>query len=244
MNTMILKVLILGGTSFLGPHLVQELQEHGHEVTLFTRGSERNANFSNVEMLRGNRDGDLEALEGRFWDAVIDTSGYLPRVVEDSSRVLANATNHYTFISTIGVYANYSSLNIDENYPLAKLEEATEEITEKTYGALKALCEKVIERTFPHHLVVRPGLIVGPRDPTHRFSYWPLRILEGGEVLAPGTPEQNVQWIDVRDLSRWVVAMIEKQKTGIYNAAGPLAPLTFEQLLKACPNKGACNSSS
>ena len=238
MKTVILKVLILGGTNFLGPHLVQELQEHGYEVTLFNRGTQNGVNFPNTESLQGDRDGDLDALKNRFWDAIIDTSGYLPRVVEASSKILKSSTNHYTFISTIGVYANYASLDIDENCPLAKLEDAsTEEINEKTYGALKASCEKVIERYFPQHLIVRPGLIVGPGNPTNRFSYWPLRVLEGGEVLAPGNPEQNVQFIDVHDLTKWMVSLIEKQKTGVFNATGPASPLTFEQLLKACPTK-------
>ena len=235
MKTIVLKILILGGTNFLGPHLVEELQEHGHEVTLFNRGTQ-NCTFSNVEILHGNRDGDLNSLKNRWWDAIIDTSGHLPRIVEASSKLLSTATNHYTFISTIGVYKNFHSINIDENYPLAVLEDETnEEINEKTYGALKASCEKVVEDYFPNHfLVIRPGLIVGPRDPTNRFSYWPLRIADGGEILAPGSPMQNLQFIDVRDLAKWIVSMIEKQGTGAYNATGPALPLSFEELLKTC----------
>jgi len=236
MKTIVLKILILGGTNFLGPHLVEELQEHGHEITLFNRGTQDASSFPNVETLQGNRDGNLDALKNRWWDAIIDTSGHLPRLVEDSSKILSNATNHYTFISTIGVYKDFRTLNIDESYPLAELEdEASEEINDKTYGALKASCEKVVERYFPDHfLVIRPGLIVGPRDPTHRFSYWLLRILDGGEILAPGSPMQNLQFIDVRDLAKWIVFMVEKQGTGFYNATGPAFPLTFEELLKTC----------
>ncbi len=232
----VLKILILGGTSFLGPHLVEELQEHGHKVTLFNRGTQNTSFLSHVEMLQGNREGDLNALTNRSWDAIIDTSGQLPRLVEASSKILSTATNHYTFISTIGVYENFHSLNIDESYPLAKLEdEANEEINEKTYGALKAACEKVIERYFSNHfLVIRPGLIVGPRDPTHRFAYWPLRILDGGEILAPGSPTQNLQFIDVRDLAKWIVGMVERQETGFYNATGPKLSLSFEELLNTC----------
>jgi 2'-hydroxyisoflavone reductase len=236
MKTIVLKILILGGTSFLGPHLVEELQEHGHEVTLFNRGTQNPSLFSKVEKLQGNRDGDLKALEGHRWDAIIDTSGHLPRVVEASSKILAEATNHYTFISTIGVYENFSKLNIDEDYPLAKLsDEKSEEITEKTYGALKAYCEDVICRYFPNQfLIIRPGLIVGPLDPTDRFTYWPVRVVEAGKILAPGKPTQNLQFIDVRDLAKWIVLMVERQATGIYNATGPVTPITFEQLIKEC----------
>lgn len=189
-----------------------------------------------VEKLQGNRDGDLQALENRQWDAVIDTSGHLPRIVEASSKILADATNHYTFISTIGVYENFHQLDIDEDYLLAKLDnETSEEITEKTYGALKACCEQVISHYFPDKsLIIRPGLIVGPLDPTDRFTYWPVRVVEGGEILTPGKPTQNLQLIDVRDLAKWIVLMIERQATGIYNATGPATPFTFEQLIKEC----------
>lgn len=236
MKTIILKILILGGTNFLGPHLVQELQEHGHEVTIFNRGTQDTTFFDNVEILQGNRDGDLRAIENRYWDAIIDTSGHLPRLVEASSKTLIKATNHYTFISTIGVYENFHSLNIHEDYPLAKLEDETnEEINEKTYGALKAACERIIESYFPNNfLIIRPGLIVGPRDPTNRFAYWPLRVLDGGEILAPGLPTQNLQFIDVRDLAKWIVSMVEGQETGSYNATGPKLPLSFEELLRTC----------
>ncbi|MGE3534666.1 MAG: SDR family oxidoreductase [Parachlamydiales bacterium] len=235
MEGMILKVLILGGTSFLGPHLVHELQQNGHEVATFTRGKQ-NTEFSHIEQLHGDRDGNLEAIKRKNWDAVIDTSGYLPRVVRDSSEILANSAKHYTFISTISVYQDFQEQRIDESYPLAKLEdESNEEITEKTYGALKAACEKIIFDYFPDRsLIIRPGLIVGPMDPTDRFSYWPIRINEGGEILAPGSPRQPLQFIDVRDLAKWIVAMVEKKAIGIYNATGPATPLTFEKLLQEC----------
>jgi 2'-hydroxyisoflavone reductase len=236
MKTIILKILILGGTNFLGPHLVEELQQQGHEVTLFNRGIQNPSLFPEAEKLQGDREGNLQALEGRKWDAIIDTSGHLPRIVEASAKILARATNHYTFISTIGVYENFHELGIDENYPLAKLEDKNnEEITEKTYGALKAGCEEVIRRYFPNRsLIIRPGLIVGPYDPTKRFTYWSKRIAEGEEVLAPGDPLQNLQFIDVRDLAKWIVSMIQKQATGVYNAVGPAEPISFEQLLQEC----------
>lgn len=231
----VLKILILGGTTFLGPHLVQELQQHGHEVTIFTRGNQ-SSKISNVEELRGNRDGNLEALKNRNWDAIIDTSGHLPRLVRESSNLLTNSTNHYTFISTIGVYQDFHKQQIDENYPTAKLEnEDIEEITEQNYGALKAACEGVIQSFFPNRcLIIRPGLIVGPLDPTNRFTYWPVRLKKGGETLAPGSPNQLLQVIDVRDLAKWIVAMVEQQATGIYNVTGPAKPINFKQLLKEC----------
>lgn len=231
----VLKILILGGTTFLGPHLVQELQQHGHEVTIFTRGNQ-SSKFSNIEELQGDRDGDLEALKNRSWDAIIDTSGHLPRLVRESSRLLANSTNHYTFISTIGVYQDFYKQQIDENYPVATLEnENTEEITEKNYGALKAACEEVIQSSFQNCcLIIRPGLIVGPLDSTNRFAYWPVRLKNGGETLAPGSPNQLLQIIDVRDLAKWVVAMVEQQATGVYNVTGPAKPMNFKQFLKEC----------
>ncbi|MBS0652386.1 MAG: SDR family oxidoreductase [Verrucomicrobia bacterium] len=238
-----MKVLILGGTSFLGPHLVQELQQNGHEVTIFTRGNQR-VELSQVEQLHGDRDGNLESLKGRNWDAVIDTSGYLPRVVRDSSEILAASAKHYTFISSISVYRDFQEQKIDESYPLAKLDdEDNEEITDKTYGALKAACEQVALNYFANRcLIIRPGLIVGPLDPTDRFSYWPIRIKKGGEVLAPGSPTQLLQFIDVRDLAHWIVAMVEQRATGIYHATGPADPLTFEELLHACQTASGTQS--
>lgn len=234
MKMTVLKILILGGTNFLGPHLVEELQQRGHEVTLFNRGTQNLSRFPEVEKLIGDRDGNLAALEGRQWDAVIDTSGHLPRIVEISSKLLVDATNHYTLISSVGVYANFHMCGIDEDYPLAQLDNPNnEEITEKTYGALKAGCEQVIQRYFPEKsLIVRPGLIVGPGDPTGRFAYWPCRIKDGGDVLAPGKPNDHVQFIDVRDLAKWTIDMIEIRATGKYNATGQ--PTDFEKLLAVC----------
>ena len=156
--------------------------------------------------------------------------------MEDSAKLLANSTKHYTFISSIGVYQDLHQQNIDESYPVAKLEnEQKEEITDKTYGALKAACEQVVQHYFPNqYLVIRPGLIVGPGDPTGRFSYWPLRVKEGGEILAPASPTQLLQFIDVRDLAKWIVTLVERQAIGIYNATGPTQPISFEQMLQAC----------
>jgi 2'-hydroxyisoflavone reductase len=232
-----LKVLILGGTTFLGPHLTNELLRHGHKVTHFNRGNDNGFSFPDVEKLHGNRDGNLKTLEGRKWDAVIDTSGYLPRIVEASSKLLAKATNHYTFVSTIRVYDNFNQLNINEDFSLAKLDDtADEKITEKTYGPFKVGCEKVIKNYFPNNsLIIRPGIIVGPYDPTDRFTHWVRRIAAGGKVLIPKEAhKQKLQIIDVRDLAKWIVKMVEGQTTGTYNATGPKEKLNFEELIHEC----------
>lgn len=235
MHQIKLSVLILGGTSFLGPHLVHEFQDSGHQVTLFNRGSQSNT-FVHVEELRGDRDGALQALQSRNWDVVIDTSGLLPRVVEASSKILANATKHYIYLSSISVYKDFISQGIDEDYPLLELQDkTTEAVTDETFGALKASSEKIILDYFPNRaLIIRPGLIVGPLDNTKRFSYWPLRMLKEGNMLAPGAPNQSVQFIDVRDLAKWIVKTAEKRLVGIYNATGPETPLSFEKLLHVC----------
>jgi 2'-hydroxyisoflavone reductase len=231
-----MKLLILGGTVFLGRHIVEVALAHNDEVTLFNRG-QQNANlYPDVERLRGDRDGGLDALKGRTWDAVVDTSGYVPRLVDDSARLLADATDHYTFISSISVYKDFRATRIREEAAVDTLaDDTTEAITGETYGPLKALCEQAAERAMPGRvLCVRPGLIVGPHDPTDRFTYWPVRVARGGTVLAPPTPEAPVQFIDVRDLARWVLSMVEQKKTGVYNATGPAELLTFGHFLEAC----------
>jgi 2'-hydroxyisoflavone reductase len=231
-----MKLLILGGTVFLGRHIVEAALARGHEVTLFNRGQHNPDLFPDVEKLRGDRNGDLAALHDRNWDAAIDTSGFVPRVVRASAKRLVGAVNRYIFISSISVYADFRAIGIDESSPVAKLKDETvEEVTNETYGALKALCEKAAEEIMPGRvLVVRPGLIVGPDDPTDRFTYWPHRTSQGGEMLAPGEPEQQTQFIDVRDLAAWIVRMVEASKTGIYQATGPDYPLTMGRFLETC----------
>lgn len=230
-----MRVLILGGTVFLGRALVDAAIEREHEVTLFNRGRTNPNLFPGIERLFGNRDSDLAELENRHWDAVIDTSGYVPRVVRKSARLLAREVDHYTFISTLSVYANVSEGGIDENAPLAQLaDEASEEVTGDSYGPLKALCEReVVEAVTDRALVIRPGLIAGPYDQSDRFTYWAHRIARGGEILAPGRPEREVQFIDVRDLAEWIIRVSESHLSGIYNAVGPAAPLTMKQFLDA-----------
>ncbi len=236
-----MKLLILGGTVFLGRHIVDCALARGHEVTLFNRGKQNADLFPQVEKLRGDRDGQLDALQGRRWDTVIDPSGYVPRIVRQSAELLADAVERYVFISTISVYADYKVTGIDETYPVAKVADETSEDIGKAYGALKALCEQAVERAVPGRtLTIRPGLIVGPNDPTDRFTYWPVRVARGGEVLAPVGPEFPVQVIDVRDLAEWTVNMTEQKQTGTYNATGPDYPLTIGALLDA--SRAECGS--
>jgi len=231
-----MRLLVLGGTVFLGRHLVDAALQRGHEVTLFNRGQHNPELFPEVEKLRGNRDGELSALEGRTWDAVIDTSGYVPRVVRQSARLLADSVGHYTFISSLSVYPDDVPPGTAEDGPLLTLEDETvEEITGETYGPLKVLCERAVEDELPGRaLIIRPGLIVGPYDPTDRFTYWPVRVARGGDILAPGRPERPVQFIDVRDLAEWNIRMVEAGGTGPFNANGPDHPLSMQEMLDAC----------
>lgn len=231
-----MKLLILGGTVFLGRHLVEAALARRHIVTIFNRGKANPDLFPEVEKLRGARDGDLTALQGRRWDAVIDTSGYVPRVVRASAELLANAADHYTFISSISAYADFSKPDFDESTPVGTLsDENVEEVNGDTYGPLKALCEQAVEQAMPGRtLVIRPGLIVGPYDPTDRFTYWPHRVAQGGEVLAPGRPERQIQIIDARDLADWTLRMVEAGHTGVYHATGPDDALTMGRLLETC----------
>lgn len=231
-----MRLLVLGGTVFLGRHVVAAALARGHEVTLFNRGRHNPELFPAVEKLRGDRAGDLAALRGRRWDAVVDTSGELPQVVRSSAELLADAVERYAFASSISVYADLSRPGVDERAPVGRLEDETvEEVTGATYGPLKARCEEAVERALPGRaLVIRPGLIVGPHDPTERFTYWPRRVARGGAVLAPGRPERGVQLIDVRDLAEWIVRAVEERLAGRFNATGPAEPLPMAALLDAC----------
>ncbi len=231
-----MNLLILGGTIFLGRYLVEAALARGHEVTLFNRGQHSPELYPNVEKLRGDRDGGLDVLRGRRWDAVVDTSGYLPRLVLASAELLADAVEHYTFISSISVYPHFRSVGLDESAPVGTLDDPTvEEITGESYGALKALSEQAVERALPGRtLLIRPGLIVGPHDYSDRFTYWVRRAAQGGELLAPAHPNWHTQIIDVRDLAEWTLRMVERQQTGVYNATGPDYNLTIGQLLDAC----------
>ncbi len=231
-----MKLLILGGTLFVGRHLVEIALDRGVEVTLFNRGQTNPGVFPEVETLIGDRDGGLNVLVGRRWDAVIDPSGYVPRLVRDSAEFLVDATDHYTFISSISAFADFKQSGKNEDDLVGTLEDETvEAVTGETYGPLKALCEAAVETVFPGRaLNVRPGLIVGPYDPTDRFAYWPYRVAQGGEVLAPAPPTSPVQIIDARDLAAWTLDMIAGRQAGVYNATGPVAPLTMGTVLETC----------
>ena len=228
----------------MGRALVEAALLQGHQVTLFNRGKTNPGLFPEVERITGERDSDLSALQDRRWDAVIDTCGYVPRLVRRSAEALADRVGHYTFISSLSVYADPSQVGIDESAPVGTLDDpAVEEVNGDTYGPLKALCEQAAESAMPGRvLVIRPGLIVGPFDPTDRFTYWPHRIAQGGEVLAPGRPGRAVQFIDVRDLAEWIVRMVEAGKTGIYNADGPAEPVAMEDLLMACKTESGSDA--
>ena len=222
-----MNILILGGTVFLGRHLVQAALARGHALTLFNRGQHGATLFEgSVEKLCGDRDADLAALRGRSFDCVVDCCGYRPQQVRDVVAALGGATPHYIFVSSISVYRSFApGQSFDEDAPLLQGDDG--------YGALKARCEQTLQELMPGQAaLVRPGLIVGPFDPTGRFTYWPRRIARGGQVLAPGRPERPVQWIDVRDLAQWCVHLAEQRTLGPFNAVGPR--LAMRTLLERC----------
>jgi 2'-hydroxyisoflavone reductase len=229
-----MRILIIGGTRFLGRHLVESALARSHEVTLFNRGKSNPDLFPQLETIIGDREKDVEKLKGRIWDAVIDVAGYVPRIVRLSAEVLKESVSGYVFISSLSVYGDFRKIGIDESDPVGKIEDETvEEITGETYGPLKALCEKTVQDTYAERaLIVRPGLIVGPHDPTDRFTYWPVRVARGGDVLAPQKPEAAIQVVDVRDLSDFILKLIEENASGIYNATGPDYELTIGTLLE------------
>ena len=236
-----LRILILGGTGFTGPYQVRYALGRGHKVTTFNRGKSHPGELpSEVEQLIGDRNGQLDALKGRTWDVVIDNPTTLPVWVRDAARILKGNVDRYIFTSTISVYQD-SKTGLDENAPLQSYEGADpyKETLEsmkangfKLYGPLKVLSEKEAEKWFPAKtLIIRPGLIVGPRDESDRFTYWPVRVYRGGEVLAPGKPVDSVQYIDGRDLAEWTIRMVENGETGIYNATGPAKPIGIGGML-------------
>ncbi len=263
------KILILGGTGFLGPKTIEAALARGHEITIFNRGKREKflpLEFE-VEHLYGNRDPELpaddergpdgqllhpdstpkglEQLVGRTWDVVIDNSGYFPRMVKASADLLAGqGAGQYIFISSISAYdeASIPAADGDEDARLATLADPTVETMGaqfENYGGLKVLCEQAAEAAFPGRAtIVRPGYIVGPGDPTDRFTYWPVRIQRGGEVLAPGTPDDPLQWIDVRDLGAWLVKLAEDGTAGAFNAVGPTPPARWGDVLASCVEVG------
>ncbi len=234
-----LNLLILGGTGFLGPHTVNAALALGHNITLFNRGKTNPKLFKHLETIHGDRNTqDIKKLAGRKWDAVIDTSAYYPRSVDMAMHVLKQNIKQYLLISTISVYADWSKKNMDEKSPIGNLDDPSiEKITNETYGPLKALCEQAAEKHMPDQVtLIRPGLIVGPRDKTDRFTYWPARIKQGGEFIAPGNGKDYIQFIDVRDLAEWMIHCLSHNVTGTFNAQSKAADITIKQLIDTCVN--------
>jgi 2'-hydroxyisoflavone reductase len=236
-----MRILILGGTGFTGPYQVRYALSRGHKVTTFNRGKTHPGELpKEVEQLIGDRNSNLDALKNRQWDVVIDNPTTLPAWVRDAAQILKGNVEHYIFISTISVYGDVKT-GPGETAPTEKYEgadpyketlEAMKAGGYKTYGPLKALSEREAEKWFPGKaLIIRPGLIVGPRDESDRFTYWPVRINRGGEALAPGSPDDPVQFIDARDLAEWTIRMAEKRETGIFNATGPAKPSNIGGML-------------
>ncbi len=232
-----LRILILGGTGISGPHLIHYARARGHEVTIFNRGrtepTVHQELIAQTERLIGDRDNDIEALKGREWDVVIDNSASIPRWVRQTTELLKDSADVYLFVSSLSVHADNSKIGITEDDPVATIDDPTiEEVTGETYGALKALCEQETRDAFPDGaIVVRPHLIVGPGDYSDRWTYWPVRIDRGGEVMAPGEPADPTQYIDARDLAEFEIHLLEQRALGTYSAVGPLSPLSMAELL-------------
>ncbi|MGG1575696.1 NAD-dependent epimerase/dehydratase family protein [Fictibacillus sp. NRS-1165] len=229
-----MKILIVGGTRFVGRYLTASFLQKGHQVTLFNRGS-NSESFPECQTLIGDRDRDLKPLMGGTWDAVVDTCGYFPRQVERMAKSLKESVPHYTYISSVSAYKSMEEKNQTEVSELGTLDDPyTEEINGETYGPLKAACEKKVKTVYGEFssLIIRPGLIVGPHDYSDRFTYWPARAARGGEILAPAEPDRLVQFIDVRDLAEWVTSMVEQKASGVFNAVGD--DYKMGEVLTAC----------
>ncbi|MCA0969332.1 NAD-dependent epimerase/dehydratase family protein [Halobacillus litoralis] len=241
-----MNLLIIGGSHFLGLHLVEAAHKNGHNVTLFNRGKTTPPFDQGVELIRGDREiqEDLNQLKARKWDAVIDTCGYTPETVQKSVDTLKDHTDHYLFVSTVSVYRDLLDQEglTEEAVTLKLSEDEMEDVASGTnervtgyYGHLKFHCEEEVEYVMEgRHAIVRPGLIVGPHDSTDRFTYWPERIAKGGEVLAPEPKDKSVQFIDVRDLAEWMIHLAENNIVGTFHAAGPGESLTMERFLDTC----------
>ena len=239
-----MRILVLGGTRFLGPPFVRAALANGHEVTLFNRGKSNPGMFPDLEKLRGDRDkGTLEALEGREFDCVVDTSGYVPAHVAATAGMFANSAKVYQLISSISVYRGFgeNTDEVDEGSPVLEIDDETVASIDtirasfRYYGALKARCEQAAEKAMPGRACnIRPGLIVGPGDASDRFSWWPHRIAQGGTVLAPGNPDGIVQFVDVRDLAAWMLHCLEAKVCGVYNANGFRGRVSMREVLDGC----------
>ena len=226
-----MRLLILGGTVFLGRHIVEAALKAGHKVTTLNRGTNKHLHPKEVETFYADRTQDLNILSGHKFDAVIDTSAYSPDVIERSISTLKKSVGTYLFVSSVSVYRQFPKTGMTETDDIGR----STNTEEQDYGSLKADCEKTLLEHMPHNaLIIRPGLIVGPHDPTDRFSYWPVRIAKGGTILAPGRRERQVQFIDVRDLAEWMIRLLEHEQKGTYNAKGPQKTFTMANLLSTC----------
>jgi 2'-hydroxyisoflavone reductase len=242
-----MRILILGGTVFLGRHLTEAFLSRGHEVTHFNRGLQNTHLFPEVEKLRGDRDRDLLLLRGRSWDAVVDTCGYFPRQVAAAARALHPHTPLYALVSSVNQYADLSVCDVNENHPGApaifSAAQPEPQLTPETYGPLKAACEKAVRQVYGGGaLVLRPGCLVGPYDQAYRFTYWAKRVAAGGPMLIPGRPDQIWQIIDVRDTAAWIVCMLENGRTGTFNVVGPEQPISADRLVHELASVAAINA--
>lgn len=231
-----LDLLIMGGTRFIGPHVIRAARERGHRLTMFNRGKTNPDLFPDVENLTGDRvAGELDALEGRDWDAVLDTSAYFPHVVHQALEVFGDRIDQYLLISTISVYDGWDYPGIDEDTPKHEpLFDESADLTGETYGPLKVACEQRAHEHAPDTLtILRPGIVAGPRDHTDRFTFWPVRASRGGEVLVPGAPSDPIQYIDVRDLAAWMLDCVEQAITGTFNTVVPDGSVTMGSLVEA-----------
>ena len=231
-----MNLLILGGTIFLGKHIVNAAIENGHTVTLFNRGQHNPEWFPDLEKIKGDRDGDLSGLKGRKFDGVIDTCGYIPRIVRKSAEFLKDSTGHYTFISSISVYNNDDVPGSNENSETGVItDDNVEKMTMENYGPLKVLCENEVMDVFGENSsIVRSGLIVGDGDFSDRFTYWIHRISKGGKVIVPVSKINNVQFIDVKDLAEWTLKLTEDKISGVFNSTGPLEALSLNTFVNKC----------
>ena len=245
-----LRILVLGGTGYLGPSTIEAALARGHQVTMFNRGKTRPDLLPTVARLHGDRDPKkdegLKALETGEWDVVIDNSGYYPRMVGASAELLSKRVKRYIYISSISAYKEPNPENGTEDAPLATLADPAVETMGKqyeNYGGLKALCEQAAQKAMPGRAcIVRPGFIVGPDDPSGRFTYWPVRFDRGGEVAVPGEPSDPIEIIDVRDLGAWLVKLAEDGTTGVFNACGPEKRMAWGRVVEACAKAGSKRS--
>jgi len=222
-----MEILVLGGTRFIGRHLVSDALAHGHRVTVFHRGRTGASLFPEAEHVFGDRNGSIEALGRGWWDATVDMCAFVPRHVRELSTQLAGRGGRYLLVSSLSVYAAPQQYGYAEDAPLARLDgDPGEEITEESYGGLKVLCEEAAHDCFGECLVIRPTYVVGPLDHSGRFSYWVNRLAAGGEVLAPGPATEYFQWIDARDLASWMLTLVEGDRTGTFSVAAPFPPVT------------------